>query len=311
MSDGIDRLPTERPDPPPDRRKGARRRAAGRRRRPGALRHRRPPRARPTGRLRQRPAQRRPGALLRQPAHQPDQRLRAPEHLRVLLLRPDAEGGGRVHPVAGRGVPRGGAGARACRRGSSTSWAGCIPSSGSATTPTCCAGSRSGIPQVHIKALTAVEIAHLARIERVSEREVLLALKEAGLTSLPGGGAEVFSTAVRATIAERKLTGEEWIRVHRTAHELGIPTNCTMLYGHVETAADRIEHLVDAARAAGRDRRLSHLHPAGLPPRPQRARRGAGTGGHRHDRVRGSQEHRGRRGCSSTTSRTSRPTGRW
>ena len=71
----------------------------------------------------------------------------------------------------------------------------------------------------------------------------LLALREAGLTSLPGGGAEVFSTAVRATIAERKLTGEEWIRVHRTAHELGIPTNCTMLYGHVETAADRIEHL--------------------------------------------------------------------
>ena len=68
-------------------------------------------------------------------------------------------------------------------------------------------------------------------------------MKEAGLTSLPGGGAEVFSTAVRATIAERKLTGEEWIRVHRVAHELGIPTNCTMLYGHVETAEDRIEHL--------------------------------------------------------------------
>ena len=104
-------------------------------------------------------------------------------------------------------------------------------------------GLKERHPDVHIKALTAVEIAHLARIERMSERDVLLALREAGLTSLPGGGAEVFSTAVRATIAERKLTGEEWIRVHRTAHELGIPTNCTMLYGHVETAADRIEHL--------------------------------------------------------------------
>jgi aminodeoxyfutalosine synthase len=104
-------------------------------------------------------------------------------------------------------------------------------------------GLKQRHPQVHIKALTAVEIAHLARIERMSEREVLVALRDAGLTSLPGGGAEVFSTAVRATIAERKLTGEEWIRVHRTAHELGIPTNCTMLYGHVETAADRIEHL--------------------------------------------------------------------
>jgi len=104
-------------------------------------------------------------------------------------------------------------------------------------------GLKERHPQVHIKALTAVEIAHLARIEKISEREVLTAMKDAGLTSLPGGGAEVFSTAVRATIAERKLTGEEWLRVHRVAHELGIPTNCTMLYGHVETAEDRIEHL--------------------------------------------------------------------
>ena len=104
-------------------------------------------------------------------------------------------------------------------------------------------GLKQRFPHIHIKALTAVEIAHLARIEKTSPREVLLALKEAGLTSLPGGGAEVFSTAVRATIAERKLTGEEWIAVHREAHQLGIPTNCTMLYGHVETADDRIEHL--------------------------------------------------------------------
>ena len=104
-------------------------------------------------------------------------------------------------------------------------------------------GLKARFPHIHIKALTAVEIAHLARIEKSTPREVLLALKEAGLTSLPGGGAEVFSTAVRATIAERKLTGEEWIAVHREAHQLGIPTNCTMLYGHVETADDRIEHL--------------------------------------------------------------------
>jgi aminodeoxyfutalosine synthase len=104
-------------------------------------------------------------------------------------------------------------------------------------------GLKERHPDVHIKALTAVEIAHLARIERCSVDEVLLALQEAGLTSLPGGGAEVFSTAVRATIAERKLTGQEWIGVHRVAHSLGIPTNCTMLYGHVETADDRIEHL--------------------------------------------------------------------
>ena len=104
-------------------------------------------------------------------------------------------------------------------------------------------GLKARFPHVHIKALTAVEIAHLARIEKVSVREVLVRMKEAGLTSLPGGGAEVFSTAVRATIAERKLTGDEWLAVHREAHLLGIPTNCTMLYGHVETADDRIEHL--------------------------------------------------------------------
>ena len=103
---------------------------------------------------------------------------------------------------------------------------------------------RAAHPGVHIKALTAVEIAHLARLEKASVREVLLALRDAGLTSLPGGGAEVFSTAVRATIADRKLAAEEWLAVHREAHALGIPSNCTMLYGHVETARDRAEHLL-------------------------------------------------------------------
>jgi aminodeoxyfutalosine synthase len=73
---------------------------------------------------------------------------------------------------------------------------------------------------------------------------VLVALKDAGLTSLPGGGAEVFGRAVRATIADRKLAGDEWIAVHKAAHALGIPSNCTMLYGHVETAEDRAEHLL-------------------------------------------------------------------
>jgi aminodeoxyfutalosine synthase len=104
-------------------------------------------------------------------------------------------------------------------------------------------GLKERHPGVHLKALTAVEIAHLARIEKTSIEDVLVRLREAGLDTLPGGGAEVFSTAVRATIAERKLTGDEWIEVHRTAHRLGIRTNCTMLYGHVETAADRVEHL--------------------------------------------------------------------
>ena len=105
-------------------------------------------------------------------------------------------------------------------------------------------GLRERHPGVHIKALTAVEVAHLARIEGMSTREVLVAMRDAGVTSMPGGGAEVFSPAARRTIADRKLSGDEWLAVHRQAHALGIPTNCTMLYGHVETLEDRVDHLL-------------------------------------------------------------------
>jgi aminodeoxyfutalosine synthase len=104
-------------------------------------------------------------------------------------------------------------------------------------------GLKERHPEIHIKALTAVEIAHLARMEKTSTQSVLLTLKEAGLTSLPGGGAEVFSSAVRSTIADRKLASEEWLQIHREAHALEIPSNCTMLYGHVETLPDRVAHL--------------------------------------------------------------------
>jgi aminodeoxyfutalosine synthase len=104
-------------------------------------------------------------------------------------------------------------------------------------------GLRERHPGVEIKALTAVEIAHLARIEKSTIEDVLDRLRDAGLDTLPGGGAEVFSRGVRATIAERKLAAEEWIDVHRRAHRMGIRSNCTMLYGHVETNADRVDHL--------------------------------------------------------------------
>ena len=105
-------------------------------------------------------------------------------------------------------------------------------------------GLKERHPGVEIKALTAVEIAHLARIEKSSVEDVLLRLQEAGLETLPGGGAEVFSRGVRKTIAERKLVAEEWLDVHRQAHGLGIRSNCTLLYGHVETHADRVDHLM-------------------------------------------------------------------
>jgi len=102
---------------------------------------------------------------------------------------------------------------------------------------------KAELPHVHIKALTAVEIAHIARIEKLSWTEVLTALKEAGLDTMPGGGAETFSAAVREEIARKKLGAADYIGVHRAAHALGIRTNSTMLYGHVETYADRMEHL--------------------------------------------------------------------
>ena len=102
---------------------------------------------------------------------------------------------------------------------------------------------KAKLPHVHIKALTAVEIAHIARIEKMSWADVLTALREAGLDTMPGGGAETFSEAVRDEIADKKLGGADYIGVHRTAHQLGIRSNCTMLYGHVETIEDRMAHL--------------------------------------------------------------------
>ncbi len=104
-------------------------------------------------------------------------------------------------------------------------------------------GLKERHPGTQVKALTAVEIAHLAKIEKTSTLDVLTQLKDAGMDTMPGGGAEVFSPAVRSTIADRKLVAEEWIQVHREAHGIGIPTNCTLLYGHVETIADRVNHM--------------------------------------------------------------------
>ncbi len=102
-------------------------------------------------------------------------------------------------------------------------------------------------PEIRIKAFTAVEIAHFAKLEGISTREVLTRLKAAGLDMLPGGGAEVFSTRIRALLCPEKLSGQGWLDVAREAHQMGIKTNATMLYGHLETERERIEHL-DALR---------------------------------------------------------------
>jgi aminodeoxyfutalosine synthase len=105
-------------------------------------------------------------------------------------------------------------------------------------------GLKQRFPRVHLKALTMVEIAYLARRAKATYAEVIQRLMEAGVDSLPGGGAEIFCDRVRRVICDHKITGEEWIEVARTAHRLGLRTNCTMLYGHVENEEDRVDHLL-------------------------------------------------------------------
>lgn len=98
-------------------------------------------------------------------------------------------------------------------------------------------------PDLLIKAFTPVEIAHFAKMEGCSTLEVLQRLKEAGLVMMPGGGAEIFDEGLRARICPHKAGSAEWLRISGEAHSLGIKTNCTMLYGHLETCAMRVDHL--------------------------------------------------------------------
>jgi len=109
-----------------------------------------------------------------------------------------------------------------------------------------CRAIRTTCPRIHIKAFTAIEIIHLTRIARPRRtiRQVLEQLREAGLSSLPGGGAEIFDERVHREAYKNKVGEAGWFDVHRVAHELGIPTNATMLYGHVETPAERIAHML-------------------------------------------------------------------
>ena len=105
-------------------------------------------------------------------------------------------------------------------------------------------GLKKRFPQVHLKAFTMVEIGYFAHRSKISHREVLERLKAAGMDSMPGGGAEVFSDRVRRIICDHKISGDEWLGVARIAHELGLHSNCTMLYGHIETEEDRTDHLI-------------------------------------------------------------------
>jgi aminodeoxyfutalosine synthase len=105
-------------------------------------------------------------------------------------------------------------------------------------------GLRQRFPQAHLKAFTAIEVGWFAKREKLSIEEVLRRMRDAGLGSLPGGGAEIFHPEVRQVICDGKLDADEWIEVHRVAHGMGIRSNCTMLYGHVERPEHKVDHLL-------------------------------------------------------------------
>jgi aminodeoxyfutalosine synthase len=99
-------------------------------------------------------------------------------------------------------------------------------------------------PQLHLKAFTAVEIDYLAKLSGLGLKETLLALRNSGLGSLPGGGAEIFAPGIRNTLCAEKISGDRWLEVMEAAHGIGLKSNATMLYGHIETIEDRVDHLL-------------------------------------------------------------------
>jgi aminodeoxyfutalosine synthase len=103
---------------------------------------------------------------------------------------------------------------------------------------------KQAMPEVHIKAFTAVEIDYFSKISQRTIQEVLTELQKAGLGSLPGGGAEILHPRVRDLVCPQKASAGEWLEVMRTAHRLGLKSNATMLYGHVETVEERIDHMI-------------------------------------------------------------------
>ena len=105
-------------------------------------------------------------------------------------------------------------------------------------------GLKQRFPHVHLKAFTMVEVHYFARIAKLSIEETLRKMKEAGVDSCPGGGAEIFHPRVRRIICDHKVSGQVWLNIAKKAHEIGLPSNATMLYGHVETEEERADHLV-------------------------------------------------------------------
>ena len=133
-------------------------------------------------------------------------------------------------------------------------------------------GIRAECPSLHIKGFTAIEIVHFSRISRQSVRDVLTQLKEAGLGSLPGGGAEIFDDRVHDAAFKGKVREDTWFEVHRTAHSLGLFSNATMLYGHIEGSDERVRHLLKLRDLQAQSLREMGLDPD-VPPTPQQTAR--------------------------------------
>jgi aminodeoxyfutalosine synthase len=141
-----------------------------------------------------------------------------------------------------------------------------------------CRAIRERCPALHIKAFTAIEIVHFSRIAkpRMSIEQVLIELRDAGLDSLPGGGAEIFDDRVHDEAFQAKVGEKHWFDVHRTAHDLGIPSNATMLYGHIESVEERLNHLIKLREH--QDVSLANMHSDG-----GKGMRHEGTEARRHE----------------------------
>jgi aminodeoxyfutalosine synthase len=110
-------------------------------------------------------------------------------------------------------------------------------------------GLKARHPQVHLKAFTMVEVHYFSRIAKISIEETLEKMKEAGVDSCPGGGAEIFHPRVRRLICDHKVSGQMWLSMAKKAHRAGLRSNATMLYGHVETIEERVDHLIKLREA--------------------------------------------------------------
>ena len=141
------------------------------------------------------------------------------------------------------------------------------------------AGIKAYSPELHIKAFTAVEVDYFAKLTKQSPVEVVLKLKAAGLGSMPGGGAEIFAPEVRKQICPEKISGERWLEVTEQVHRTGLKTNATMLFGHVESYADRVDHLARLRQLQDRTGGFQAFIPLAFQPDNTRVPGAKGVGG--------------------------------